>query len=37
MAALAFVTCMVDFGVVYSFGAFFKPIAAEFSASRATT
>ena len=26
MAALAFVTCLVDFGIVYSFGAFFKPI-----------
>jgi MFS family permease len=37
MAALAFVTCLVVFGVVYSFGAFFKAIAAEFSASRATT
>src|SRR5436309_7864491 len=37
MAALAFVTCLVIFGVVYSFGAFFKPMAAEFEASRATT
>jgi MFS family permease len=37
MAALAFVTCLIDFGVDYSFGAFFKPIAAEFSASRAIT
>lgn len=37
MAALAFVTCLVVFGVVYSFGAFFKPMAAEFGASRATT
>jgi MFS family permease len=37
MAALAFVTCLVVFGVVYSFGVFFKPMAAEFSATRATT
>jgi MFS family permease len=37
IAALAFVTCLVLFGVVYSFGAFFKPMAAEFRASRATT
>jgi len=37
IAALAFVTCLVIFGVVYSFGAFFKPMAAEFKASRATT
>jgi MFS family permease len=37
MAALAFVTCFVIFGVVYSFGAFFKPMAAEFGASRANT
>jgi MFS family permease len=37
MATLAFVTCFVVFGVVYSFGAFFKPMAAEFGTSRATT
>jgi MFS family permease len=37
MAALAFVTCLIVFGVVYSFGAFFKPMASEFGASRATT
>ncbi|HJU11685.1 MAG TPA: MCT family MFS transporter [Candidatus Binataceae bacterium] len=37
MAALAFVTCLVVFGVVYSFGAFFKPMASEFGASEATT
>jgi MFS family permease len=36
MAVLAFVTCLVVFGIVYSFGAFFKPMAAEFQASRAT-
>jgi len=37
MAAVAFLTCFVVFGVVYSFGAFFKPMAAEFGASRAHT
>jgi MFS family permease len=37
MAALAFVTCLVVFGVIYSFGAFFNPMADEFNASRATT
>jgi MFS family permease len=37
MAATAFVTCMVVFGVAYSFGAFFKPMATEFGASRAGT
>jgi MFS family permease len=37
MAAMAFVTCFVIFGVVYSFGAFFKPMAEEFGASRADT
>ncbi len=37
MAALAFMTCLVAFGVVYSFGDFFKPMASEFGASRATT
>ncbi len=37
MAAAAFITCFVAFGVVYSFGAFFKSIAAEFGATRADT
>jgi MFS family permease len=37
MAATAFVACMVAFGVAYSFGAFFKPMAHEFGASRAGT
>jgi MFS family permease len=37
MTAVAFVTLFVIFGVVYSFGAFFKPIGAEFGASRAST
>lgn len=37
MVVTAFTTCFVVFGVVYSFGAFFKPIAAEFGASRADT
>jgi MFS family permease len=37
MIPLAFVTLFVIFGVVYSFGAFFKPIAAEFRADRART
>jgi MFS family permease len=37
MAAAAFVTCFVVFGVVYSFGAFFKPVGAEFGATRADT
>jgi len=37
MAATAFVTCFVVFGVVYSFGAFFKPMATEFGANRART
>jgi MFS family permease len=37
MAALAFLTCFTVFGVVYSFGAFFKPMAAEFGATQAFT
>ena len=37
MAALAFMTCFVIFGVAYSFGAFFKPMATEFGANRANT
>lgn len=37
MAGTAFVTCFVIFGVVYSFGAFFKPMAAQFGASRSNT
>jgi len=37
MTVMAFVTCFVIFGVVYSFGAFFKPMATEFGASRANT
>lgn len=37
MAGLAFVTCLMVFGVIYSFGAFFNPMANEFNASRATT
>lgn len=37
MAALAFGACFVVFGVVYSFGAFFNPMAAEFGANRAHT
>jgi MFS family permease len=37
MAATAFLSCFVVFGVMYSFGAFFKPIAAEFGANRAST
>src|ERR1700756_3175412 len=37
MIPIAFVTLFVIFGVVYSFGAFFKPIAAEFHADRART
>jgi len=35
MAAAAFVVCMVAFGVAYSFGAFFKPMALEFGSGRA--
>lgn len=37
MAVVAFLTCFVIFGVAYSFGAFFKPKAVEFGASRANT
>jgi MFS family permease len=37
MAATAFAACMVAFGVAYSFGAFFKPMAAEFGSGRAGT
>ncbi len=37
MAATAFVSCFTVYGVMYSFGAFFKPIAAEFGADRAAT
>ncbi|MBF6559964.1 MAG: MFS transporter [Candidatus Binataceae bacterium] len=37
MAATAFFSCFTIFGVVYSFGAFFKPMAAEFGQSRAHT
>ncbi len=37
MAAAAFLTCFTIFGVVYSFGAFFKPMAMEFGADRVHT
>jgi MFS family permease len=37
MVAAAFTICFVVFGVVYSFGAFFKPMASEFGANRAST
>lgn len=37
MAVTAFFTCFIVFGVVYSFGAFFKPMAVEFGANRAHT
>ena len=37
MAVAGFFTCFTLFGVVYSFGAFFKPMAAEFGADRAHT
>ena len=37
MAVAAFFGCFTIFGVVYSFGAFFKPMATEFGASRAYT
>ncbi len=37
MALAAFFACFTIFGVVYSFGVFFKPMAAEFNASRAHT
>ena len=37
MVGAAFVVGFVVFGVTYSFGVFFKPIAAEFGAGRAAT
>ena len=37
MAVAAFFTCFTLFGVVYSFGAFFKPMAVEFGADRVHT
>src|SRR5450631_3708787 len=37
MAVAAFFTCFTLFGVVYSFGAFFKPMAMEFGADRVHT
>ena len=37
MVAAAFIAGFVVFGVMYSFGAFFQPMAAEFHADRATT
>jgi nitrate/nitrite transporter NarK len=37
MAVAAFFACFVIFGVVYSFGAFFKPMATQFGADRAQT
>ncbi len=37
MAVAGFFTCFTLFGVVYSFGAFFKPMAAEFGADRVHT
>jgi len=37
MAVAAFFACFTIFGVVYSFGVFFKPMAAQFGASRAHT
>lgn len=37
MAVTAFLTCFVIFGVVYSFGAFFRPMGTEFGANRAGT
>jgi len=33
MAGVAFFTCFIVFGVSFSFGAFFKPMAAEFCAA----
>ena len=36
-AASAFTACFTLFGVAYSFGAFFKPMGAEFGASRVPT
>ena len=35
MAGVAFFTCFIVFGVFFSFGAFFKPMAAQFGASHA--
>lgn len=37
MVAAGFLAAFTLFGVVYSFGAFFKPIAAEFGANRSAT
>ncbi|MBE3605148.1 MFS transporter [bacterium] len=37
MAVAAFFACFTIFGVVYSFGVFFKPMAAQFGGSRAHT
>jgi MFS family permease len=37
MVAAAFVAGFVDFGIMYSFGAFFEPMAGEFGASSAAT
>jgi len=34
MVAAGFIAAFTLFGVVYSFGAFFKPIAAQFGANR---
>ncbi len=37
MAAAAFVAMFATYGIAYSFGAFFKPMAEEFGAGRAST
>ncbi len=37
MVAAGFLAAFTLFGVVYSFGAFFKPIAAQFGANRSST
>src|SRR6266851_8461054 len=37
MVAAAFVAMFTVYGVAYSFGAFFKPMAAEFGAARSAT
>lgn len=37
MVAAAFVAMFAAYGIAYSFGAFFKPMAAEFGASRSST
>src|SRR5215472_14002208 len=37
MAAAAFVAMFAVYGIAYSFGAFFKPMAAEFGAPRSQT